>query len=108
MHPFLAQARWFFYIFFYRILIVYRSVTSQDVDPDYYKRFLATINNPYTLDYKPTTIKDLSKTPAGSDDSYDEEEGDSCFARLMGTFEENGKWVLILAHFFRLVSFDEG
>ena len=46
------------------------------------------------LRYTPTMLKDLDKTPAGSDFSYDEEEGDQCFARLMGTFEENGKCVL--------------
>ena len=63
----------------------------QDDDPEYYDRFIGMFSRPYELNYRPTTLKDLSETPAGSDDSYDEDVGDECFARIMGTYLEDGK-----------------
>ncbi|XP_025091335.1 UPF0764 protein C16orf89 homolog [Pomacea canaliculata] len=62
-------------------------------DPDYFKRFLYIINSPYLLQYRPKKMKNLDSTPAGHDATYDEETGDACFARIMGTYEENGRKV---------------
>ncbi|KAL8560052.1 hypothetical protein ACOMHN_041521 [Nucella lapillus] len=62
-------------------------------DPVYLQRFLATVNQPYLLPYRPVTLTHLDDTPAGSDSSYDEEDGDRCFSRVLGTFMEAGKAV---------------
>jgi len=60
----------------------------KESDPDYFNRFIKTVNSSYLLGYKPRTLTNLHLTPAGTDSDYDEETGDRCFARLMGTFEE--------------------
>lgn len=59
-------------------------------DPDYYKRFEETISKPYILPYTPTTFDpaELSALRLGANSSYVEEEGDACYARIMGTFNE--------------------
>ncbi|XP_052802725.1 UPF0764 protein C16orf89 homolog [Mya arenaria] len=62
----------------------------KDEDPQYYNRFHATIDQPYVLPYEPRTF---SKVGDGQENSlsYDEERGDACYARLMGTYEEGGR-----------------
>lgn len=64
----------------------------KELDENYYTRFRDTIDKPYLLPYKPTSLN-LSdpNTRVGTDSSYDEEKGDACYARLMGTFKENDK-----------------
>lgn len=62
-------------------------------DPDYFERFEQAVSQPYLLKYTPQKLANLDKTPAGSDESYDEEVGDACFARTMGTYKEGGKKV---------------
>ncbi|XP_071180853.1 UPF0764 protein C16orf89 homolog [Mytilus edulis] len=59
-------------------------------DPDYYKRFEQTISKPYILPYTSTKFDSsvLSSIRTGTNSSYVEEEGDACYARIMGTFEE--------------------
>lgn len=61
-------------------------------DEDYFQRFKDTIDKPYLLPYQPTTFtkKDLSLSE-GKNSSYNEDKGDACYARLMGTFKEGDK-----------------
>jgi len=71
----------------------------KDSDPDYFERFHSTIDSYYDLPTKPYhfTTEDLTKANTYSNVMlYDEEKGDACYARQMGTYIENGRFVLIL------------
>ncbi|XP_053375176.1 UPF0764 protein C16orf89 homolog isoform X2 [Mercenaria mercenaria] len=59
-------------------------------DSDYYERFLATIDKPYVLPYKPTSFEKV-RPLVGYNSHYNEEKGDSCYARMLGTYVENGR-----------------
>lgn len=63
----------------------------KDSDPDYYNRFIKTINSSYLLQYNPVTLTDLHLIPPGNDASYDEERGDQCLSRIMGTYVDDNK-----------------
>ncbi|KAL5015899.1 hypothetical protein ScPMuIL_005488 [Solemya velum] len=63
----------------------------EDTDPKYFQRFRETIARPYVIGYHPETIDLLDQGfKKGTSPSYDEEKGDACYARLMGTYTENG------------------
>ncbi|XP_076434813.1 UPF0764 protein C16orf89 homolog [Babylonia areolata] len=65
----------------------------QETDYDYFRQFQPIVDRPYILRYIPVTLTDLDLTPAGTNQSYDENLGDSCFAGVLGTSVENGKRV---------------
>lgn len=62
----------------------------QDADPAYYERFLGTINKPYMTPYEPQEFTE-EPGPIGYLSSYDEERGDACYSRMLGTFHEGGR-----------------
>ncbi|XP_056008776.1 UPF0764 protein C16orf89 homolog isoform X2 [Ostrea edulis] len=57
-------------------------------DPAYYERFLQTIGKAWILPYIPVQFKetDLRSVTLGTNSSYNEDYGDACYARVMGTF----------------------
>lgn len=59
-------------------------------DSDYYERFLATIDKPYIQPYEPAYF-DEKPVKVGFNNGYDEEKGDTCYARMLGTYVENGR-----------------
>lgn len=60
-------------------------------DPAYYNRFIKTINKPYITPYTSTLFEEKDDVEVGTNTRYDEELGDVCFSRLMGTYLENDK-----------------
>ncbi|XP_069134715.1 UPF0764 protein C16orf89 homolog [Argopecten irradians] len=64
----------------------------EQTDPAYYERFLHTIDAPYRLPYRVTTFSDdeVEAVTIGKDSLYDEDKGDACYARLLGTYEAGG------------------
>ncbi|XP_071093858.1 UPF0764 protein C16orf89 homolog [Haliotis cracherodii] len=61
--------------------------------PDYFARFRDTIAKPYILKYRPFRFHGMEDVEIGHDNEYDEEEGDRCYARLLGTFKENERTI---------------
>lgn len=59
-------------------------------DPAYYTRFLQTISKAWILPYQPTLFDDaeLGSVVLGTNTSYNEDYGDACYARVMGTFSK--------------------
>ncbi|OWF40274.1 UPF0764 protein C16orf89 homolog [Mizuhopecten yessoensis] len=64
----------------------------EQADPAYYERFMQTIDAPYRLPYRVTTLSDdeVESVTIGKNSLYDEDKGDACYARLLGTYEEGG------------------
>nr|XP_022336466.1 UPF0764 protein C16orf89 homolog [Crassostrea virginica] len=60
-------------------------------DPAYYTRFLQTISKAWILPYQPTLFDDaeLGSVVLGTNTSYNEDYGDACYARVMGTFSKD-------------------
>ena len=56
-------------------------------------RFIKTINKPYVTPYTSTLFEEKDDVKVGTNTRYDEELGDVCFSRLMGTYLENDKFV---------------
>ncbi|XP_046576820.1 UPF0764 protein C16orf89 homolog isoform X2 [Haliotis rubra] len=61
--------------------------------PDYFARFRETISKPYILKYRPFRFHGMEDVEIGHNKEYDEEEGDRCYARLLGTFQENDRTI---------------
>ncbi|KAL4223432.1 hypothetical protein ACF0H5_016903 [Mactra antiquata] len=61
-------------------------------DPDYYERFLATIDQPYITTYEPSSFEGVKAT-VGNNANYGEDNGDACYARILGTYKENGRFL---------------
>ncbi|ESO95304.1 hypothetical protein LOTGIDRAFT_160424 [Lottia gigantea] len=55
-------------------------------DPEYFERFRSVIDKPYMLEYKPHHFENLDDVKLGTETQYDEEFGDMCYARLMGSY----------------------
>ncbi|XP_050407995.1 UPF0764 protein C16orf89 homolog [Patella vulgata] len=63
----------------------------QEADADYYKRFLPVIDKPYLLEYTPHHFHELDNVKIGTYEDYEEEYGDMCYARLIGSYTEQGR-----------------
>ncbi|XP_067681984.1 UPF0764 protein C16orf89 homolog [Haliotis asinina] len=61
--------------------------------PEYFARFRETISKPYILKYRPFRFHGMEDVEIGHNKEYDEEEGDRCYARLLGTFQENDRTI---------------
>ncbi|XP_061162327.1 UPF0764 protein C16orf89 homolog [Saccostrea echinata] len=63
----------------------------KESDPAYYQRFLQTISKAWILPYQPMEFDDtdLTSVTLGTNSSYDEDYGDACYARVMGTFNNS-------------------
>jgi hypothetical protein len=57
-----------------------------------YFRFLATIDKPYIMPYESAQFSKI-RPQTGYNSHYNEEKGDACYARMLGTYEENGRQV---------------
>lgn len=62
----------------------------EESDPDYYKRFVKFIAKPYILPYIPTRFDSavIESIRTGKNNSYVEDDGDDCYARILGTYVE--------------------
>ncbi|KAK3598322.1 hypothetical protein CHS0354_029232, partial [Potamilus streckersoni] len=60
----------------------------EQIDAKYFKRFEDVIAKPYILPYNPTMLHPLPGFHVGFKTDYDEERGDACYSRIMGTFLE--------------------
>ncbi|XP_041348010.1 UPF0764 protein C16orf89 homolog [Gigantopelta aegis] len=66
----------------------------KQLDEKYYNRFFPLMKEPYLLKYRPHTFRNLDKVKPGTNTEYNEEDGDSCFARIMGTYvDEKGEYL---------------
>ena len=59
-------------------------------DEAYFKRFLMTIDQPYLLNYQQYNFdqSELASVKVGTNSKYDENKGDDCYAKMMGTYIE--------------------
>lgn len=58
----------------------------------FFCRFLATIDKPYVQPYESRYFED-NGVKVGYNSRYNEEKGDSCYARMLGTYVEKGRYV---------------
>ena len=65
----------------------------ENADPDYFTRFIQTIDAPYMIPYNAKKLTDIaiSNSMIGKSVQYDEEKGDACYARLLGTYKEGDR-----------------